>query len=68
METFIVYPTKEQEKMVSAFLKALNVHFEKKEEVLPQHVLDGIKKAQEDIKGVNTLTYEEFKQHMSISG
>ena len=67
METLIVYPTKEQEKAVTAFLKALNVQFEKKEKVLPADVLAGIKKGQEDIKAGDTFTYEEFKQQLSIS-
>ena len=67
METLIVYPTKAQEKAVTAFLKALNVQFEKKEEVLPPHVLAGIKKGQEDIKAGDTFSYDEFKQQLSIS-
>ncbi len=66
METLIVYPTKEQEKAVTTFLKSLNVQFEKKPEVLPPHVLAGIKKGQEDIKTGDTFTYEEFKQQLSI--
>jgi hypothetical protein len=66
METLIVYPTKAQEKTVTAFLEALNVQFEKKQAILPSHVLEGIKKGQEDIKAGNTLTYEEFKQQLSI--
>jgi len=67
METLIVYPTKTQEKAVKAFLQALNVQFEKKDEVLPKHVLEGIKKGQEDIKAGDTFTYDEFKQQLSIN-
>ncbi len=67
METLIVYPTKAQEKAVTAFLKTLNVQFEKKPEVLPAHVLVGIKKGQEDIKAGDYFTYDEFKQQLSIS-
>jgi len=66
METLIVYPTKAQEKSVRQFLEAMNVQFEKKETDLPPHVLAGIKKGQEDIAAGNTLTYEEFKQQLSI--
>jgi hypothetical protein len=66
METLIVYPTKAQEKTVMAFLEALNVQFEKKQTILPSHVLEGIKKGQEDIKAGDTFTYEEFKQQLSI--
>jgi 2-phosphoglycerate kinase len=67
METLIVYPTKAQEKAVKTFLKALNVQFEKKQEILPPHVLAGIKKGQEDIRAGDTFTYDEFKQQLSIS-
>lgn len=67
MEALIVYPTKEQEKAVKAFLKALDVQFEKKKEVLPAHVLAGIKRGQEDFEKGNTISFEEFKQQLSIS-
>jgi hypothetical protein len=67
MEALVVYPTKDQEKAVKAFLKALDVQFEKKQEILPPHVLAGIKQGQEDIKAGNTFTFEEFKQQLSIS-
>lgn len=67
METLVVYPTKTQEKAVTAFLKALNVQFEKKDDVLPPHVIAGIKKGQKDIKAGDTFTYDEFKEQLSIS-
>ena len=67
METLVVYPTKAQGKAVTAFLKALNVQFEKRQEILPPHVLAGIRKGQEDIKAGDTFTYDEFKQQLSIS-
>ena len=67
MEALVVYPTKEQEKAVKAFLKAFDVQFEKKHEVLLAHVLAGIKEGQEDIKAGNTFTFEEFKQQLSIN-
>ncbi|MES2112570.1 MAG: DUF2683 family protein [Bacteroidota bacterium] len=56
MEALVVYPTKEQEKAVKAFLTAFDVQFEKKNEILPAHVLAGIKEGQEDIKqGIHLL-------------
>jgi hypothetical protein len=67
MEALIVYPTKEQTKAVKAFLKALNVDFEKKEEVLPPHVLAGIKRGQEDFEAGNTISFEDFKKQLSIT-
>jgi hypothetical protein len=62
MEALIVYPTKDQAKAVKAFLKALHVQFEKKQEVVPPHVLAGIKKGQESVKEGNTRTFLEFKK------
>ena len=67
MEALIVYPTKEQAKAVRAFLKALNVQFEKKEETLPAHVIAGIKRGQDDFETGNTISFEDFKKQLSIS-
>lgn len=67
MEALIVYPTKEQEKALKTFLKQLNVRFEKKEDALPAHVLAGIKKGQEDFENGDTISFDEFKQLLSIS-
>lgn len=67
MEALIIYPTKEQAKAVKAFLKELNIHFEKKEQSLPAHVLAGIKKGQEDFEKGDIISFEEFKQQLSIS-
>lgn len=66
METLLVRPTKAQEKAVIAFLEALKVPFEKKQEDLPQYVSEGIKKGQEDIKVGRTFTMEEFKERRSL--
>jgi hypothetical protein len=63
MAAYVVYPTKAQEKVIKAFLEALNVSFEKQEEeVLPEHVLQGIAKGQQDIKAGRSITLEEFKK------
>ncbi|REA60426.1 hypothetical protein DSL64_15055 [Dyadobacter luteus] len=66
METIIVHPSKSQEKAVIAFLEALKVPFEKKEEQLPPHVLEGIKRGQEDFRAGRTVTLDEFKQIRTI--
>ena len=66
METFIIHPTKAQETAVIAFLATMNVPFEKKPETLPFHVLDGIKRGQDDFKSGNTLTLEEFKSKRAL--
>lgn len=66
--TYIVYPTKEQEKAVEAFFEALEVSFEKDSvsEKLPEHVLAGIARGLEDIRAGRTMTFEEFKKGMTI--
>lgn len=66
MEALIVYPTKEQAKAVRAFLKELNVQFGKKRDILPAHVLAGIKKGREDFESGNTVSFEDFKKLLSI--
>ena len=67
METYLVHPTAEQEKIVLDFFKSLNIAYEKKEDVLPIHVLKGIKRGQKDIKAGRTVSLEEFKKSLSIS-
>lgn len=62
MSTFVIYPTVEQEKAVKAFLEALEIHFEKEDETLPEHVLEGIKQGQEDAAAGRFITFEEFKK------
>ncbi|WP_285008196.1 DUF2683 family protein [Pedobacter faecalis] len=65
MATIVVHPEKDQLKAVKAFLKALNVPFEEKEEKLPQHVIDGIQKGQEDIKAGRSISFDEFKHRLA---
>ena len=65
METLLVRPRKAQEKAIIAFLEALKVPFEKKED-LPLHVTEGIKKGQEDVNAGRTFTLEEFKKRRSL--
>ncbi|WP_256006284.1 DUF2683 family protein [Pedobacter deserti] len=66
MATIVIHPEKDQLKPVKAFLKALNVTFEeKKEEKLPQHVIDGIQKGQEDIKAGRSISFDELKHRLA---
>ncbi len=68
MSTYLVYPTSEQEQAVKEFLETLHIPFQKEddEEKLPQHVLDGIKRGQEDFKAGRFISYEEFrKRHLN---
>jgi len=67
MSTFLVYPTNEQEKIVKAFLEALEISFIKDDdEVLPQHVLAGIARGQADIAAGRFITFEEFKEKFPV--
>jgi len=62
MSTFVIHPTMEQEKVVKAFLEAMDIHFEKEDDTLPEHVLEGIKRGQEDAAAGRFITFEEFKK------
>ena len=71
MDSFIVHPqTKAQEKAVKALLEALDIAFEKMdlqnqtEEIciLPPHVIEAIKKSEEQIKNGQFYTYDEVKE------
>ena len=70
MSAFVIYPTEEQEKIVKAFLEALNISFEQEghdSEQLPQHVLDGIQRGLKDFEAGRYTTLDEFKKNLSIS-
>ncbi|MBO9614558.1 MAG: hypothetical protein J7619_17795 [Dyadobacter sp.] len=60
MEAIHVYPTKDQEKAVIAFLEAMQVPFYKDEE-LPEHVLKGIQTGREEIQAGHYMTLDEFR-------
>jgi len=62
METYLVHPDKIQEKALKAFLKALEVPYEIKSDVLPDHVKSGIRKGQDDIKAGKSFSLAEFKE------
>lgn len=59
MEAIHVYPTKDQEEAVIAFLEAMEVPFER-DEALPEHVLKGIQAGREEIKAGRYMTLDEF--------
>ncbi len=63
MSTFVIHTDKEQEKIVKAFLEALDISFEKDEDKpLPQHVLDGIARGLEDYEAGRYITFDAFKK------
>ncbi|SDE65150.1 hypothetical protein SAMN04487996_106120 [Dyadobacter soli] len=59
MEAIHVYPTKDQEKAVIAFLEEMRIPFDKDEE-LPEHVLKGIETGREEIRAGKYMTLDEF--------
>ena len=60
MEALHIYPTKDQEKVIVAFLEALNVPYEK-EGKLPEHVINGINHGLNDVKEGRTISLQEFQ-------
>ena len=69
MKTYLLYPTEDQEKIIQAFLETNDITFLKEdEETLPDSVLAGISKGQEDIQAGRTITLEEFKKRLSSAG
>ena len=67
MAAYVIYPTDEQEKIIKAFLEALEISFVKDDEVeLPQHVLEGIARGQADIEAGRFVTFEEFKKKFPV--
>ncbi|MEO6149373.1 MAG: DUF2683 family protein [Mucilaginibacter sp.] len=67
MSTYVITPTNEQEKVVKAFLEALEISFVKdSEDELPPHVLAGIAKGKADIEAGRFITLEEFKAKFPV--
>jgi len=69
MSTFLIQPTEEQEKVVIAFLNALEIPFVRDDEAekLPDHVIKGIQKGIEEIEAGRYITMDEFKKKFFIS-
>jgi predicted transcriptional regulator len=69
MSTYVIHPTEEQEKIVKAFLEALEISFVKdnESEELPEHVLKGIQQGMEDFDAGRYISLDEFKKKLSIS-
>ena len=65
LESLIIHPTKEQEKAIIAFLEAMHVPFEKRNDLLPNHVIPGIEKGLKDVTEGKTMSLNEFKQRRS---
>ena len=67
MSTYVIHPTDEQEKVVKAFLEALNIDFIKdSDDELPPHVLEGIARGEADIEAGRFITFDEFKSKFPV--
>lgn len=63
MAAYVIYPTGEQEKVIKAFMEALEISFvTDSEDELPPHVLAGIARGQADINAGRVVTLETFKK------
>ncbi|MDO3640384.1 DUF2683 family protein [Mucilaginibacter sp. L3T2-6] len=63
MAAYVIYPTKEQEKFMKAFLEALEISFVKDDnQELPPHVLAGIARGEADFAAGRFVTFEEIKK------
>jgi hypothetical protein len=67
MSTYVINPTTEQEKLIQAFLEEQHISFFKEDETLPDFVLEGIAKGQEEIAAGHFITHEEFKKRIAAS-
>lgn len=67
METLIIHPTKDQEKVIIDFLETLKVPFEKIQGTLPKHVLEGIDQGRQNALNGQTISFDELKQRRSLS-
>ena len=65
MSTYVITPTVEQEKLITAFLKEQHISFFKEDETLPDFVLAGIAEAEADIAAGRFITHEEFKKRIA---
>jgi len=67
MSRYVITPTLEQEKLITAFLEEQHISFFKEDETLPDYVLDGIAKGEAYISAGRFITHEDFKKRISAS-
>lgn len=69
METLIIEPKNQKQlAKIKAFLKSLDVTFRQEKAAdadLPDHVISGIRKGQEDIKSGKSISLQEFKEKIA---
>jgi hypothetical protein len=64
MSTYVITPTAEQEKLITAFLEEQHISFFKEDEDLPDSVLKGIAEGEVDFEAGRTTSLEEFKKKL----
>jgi len=67
MESILVHPKNaKQSKALKDFLTTSKISFEIQEDVLPPHVIEGIKRGMEQARNGQTISLQEFKEkHLS---
>lgn len=67
MAAYVIYPTDEQQKVVKAFLDALEISFVTNDsEELPSHVLKGIKQGEADYEAGEYTSLDDFKAKLHM--
>jgi hypothetical protein len=64
MSAYVINPTTEQEKLMTAFLEEQHISFFKEDDDLPDYVLKGIAEGEADLEAGRTTTLEDFKKKL----
>lgn len=68
VENYLTHPDQFEGQMMKDFIKTPEKSLDKeKEEEFPEYVVNGIKKAQEDMKSGRSISLEAFKERLSIN-
>jgi hypothetical protein len=68
MDALIVYPeNKEQLTAIKAVMKAMNVSFEQKSQVYPDHVINGVKESSRQAKEGKLTPYTGIKNMLDLT-
>lgn len=66
VETYLMHPDQFQEQTMKSLIKTSDSSLDI-ERPLPEYVVNGIKKAQEDMKSGRSISLEAFKKRLSIN-
>jgi hypothetical protein len=66
MDSFIVYPENEEQlTALKAVIESMNISFEQKSEEYPQYVIDGVKKAIDEIENGQGIPYTGIRNMLN---